>query len=45
MAIRLTQALHRSVQQKPQGTATAFLNRRHTFTQFSERVARLASAL
>ncbi|MBI3284367.1 MAG: long-chain-fatty-acid--CoA ligase [Burkholderiales bacterium] len=43
--MRLTQALHRSLQQQPLATATVFQGRRHSFIQFHERVARLAAAL
>lgn len=41
----LTQALHRAVQQHPQRLAVRFGNCDWTFTQFQERVARLAGAL
>jgi acyl-CoA synthetase (AMP-forming)/AMP-acid ligase II len=41
----LTQGLHRSVQQKPDGIATIFGGRIRTFAQQRERVARLAGAL
>jgi len=41
----LTQSLHRTIQQKPRGIATRFQGREHTWTQFGERVARLAGAL
>ncbi|HJT03382.1 MAG TPA: long-chain fatty acid--CoA ligase [Pseudonocardiaceae bacterium] len=41
----LTQGLHRSVQQKPDGIATIFGDRIRTFAQQRERVARLAGAL
>ncbi|MDE2347582.1 MAG: long-chain-fatty-acid--CoA ligase [Gammaproteobacteria bacterium] len=43
--MQLTQALHRAVALRPDGLATICGNRRHTFTQFRDRVARLASAL
>lgn len=45
MAVRLTQALHRGLQQNPQTIATVFQGRKHSFTQFGDRVARLAAAL
>ncbi|MDP9139380.1 MAG: long-chain-fatty-acid--CoA ligase [Pseudomonadota bacterium] len=41
----LTQALHRAVQQHPQRIAVQFGDRRSTFLQFTDRVARLAGAL
>jgi acyl-CoA synthetase (AMP-forming)/AMP-acid ligase II len=41
----LTQALHRAVQQHPQRVAVRFGARSSTFTQFADRVARLAGAL
>lgn len=41
----LTQGLHRSVQQKPDGIATIFGDRVRTFAEQYERVARLAGAL
>jgi acyl-CoA synthetase (AMP-forming)/AMP-acid ligase II len=41
----LTQSLHRTIQQKPGGLATSFQGRRQTWTQFGDRVARLASVL
>lgn len=41
----LTQALHRSVQQDPEGVATIFRGRTRTFAQTAERVSRLAGAL
>lgn len=41
----LTQALHRAVQQYPREVAVSYGNRRRTFTEFAERVARLAGAL
>ena len=43
--MQLTQALHRAVALRPDGLATICGNRRHTFTQFRDRVARLAGAL
>ena len=44
-SFNLTQSLHRTIQQKPRGTATRFQGREHTWTQFGDRVARLAGAL
>ncbi|WP_428313049.1 long-chain-fatty-acid--CoA ligase [Hydrocarboniphaga sp.] len=41
----LTQALHRAVQQHPQRIAVQLGERRRTFAQFQDRVARLAGAL
>ncbi|HYD61225.1 MAG TPA: long-chain fatty acid--CoA ligase [Noviherbaspirillum sp.] len=41
----LTQGLHRAVQQHPHATATVFGERRQTFAQYIDRVARLAGAL
>lgn len=41
----LTQGLHRCLQQTPERTATVFRNRRQTFRQLGDRVARLAGAL
>jgi acyl-CoA synthetase (AMP-forming)/AMP-acid ligase II len=41
----VTQGLHRSVQQKPDGIATIFGDRVRTFAEQHERVARLAGAL
>ncbi|MGE8064162.1 acyl-CoA synthetase [Pseudomonas sp. NPDC089569] len=41
----LTQSLQRSLQQSPDHTATVFGERRRTFRQFADRVARLAGAL
>jgi acyl-CoA synthetase (AMP-forming)/AMP-acid ligase II len=41
----LTQALHRAVQQHPQRIALQFGDRRRTFAEFHDRVARLAGAL
>jgi len=43
--VYLTQSLHRAVQQHPQRIAVRCGPRQHTFTQFAERVARLAGAL
>ncbi len=45
MSFQLTQALHRLKQQKPQGEACHFRGRRRTWSEFVDRVARLASAL
>src|SRR5574340_253854 len=45
MSFYLTQALLRAVQQKPDAVATVFDDRRQTWTQFADRVARLAGAL
>jgi acyl-CoA synthetase (AMP-forming)/AMP-acid ligase II len=41
----LTQGLHRSVQQTPDATMTVFGDRRRTYREVAERVARLAGAL
>ncbi|GAA3566799.1 long-chain fatty acid--CoA ligase [Amycolatopsis ultiminotia] len=41
----LTQGLHRGVQQRPDEVMTVFGQRRRTFTEVAERVARLAGAL
>ena len=41
----ITQALHRAVQQHPNGTAVLFGDRKRTFREFADRVARLAGAL
>lgn len=41
----LTQSLHRAAQQFPQRTAVRFGQREYQFTQFRDRVARLAAAL
>ncbi|MDH0636110.1 long-chain fatty acid--CoA ligase [Pseudomonas sp. GD03860] len=41
----MTQCLHRTVQQNPEYLATCFGERRQTYRQFVERVARLAGAL
>ena len=43
--MQLTQALHGAVARQPLGIATVCGGRRHTFTQFRDRVARLAGAL
>ncbi len=45
MTINLTQGLHRALQRNPNGTATVFQGRRHSFATFADRVARLAAAL
>lgn len=41
----LTHALHRMKQQKPEATVSIFRDRRHTWAELAERVARLAGAL
>ncbi|EIF35706.1 acyl-CoA synthetase (AMP-forming)/AMP-acid ligase II [Burkholderia sp. Ch1-1] len=41
----LTQGLHRSLQQNPDRVAISFKERRRTFREFADRVARLAAAL
>lgn len=41
----LTQSLHRAVQQHPDRIAVRFGDRRHSFRQLADRVARLAGAL
>ncbi|WP_425327768.1 long-chain-fatty-acid--CoA ligase [Pseudomonas nitroreducens] len=41
----LTHSLHRSLQQTPEGIVTVFGERRRTFREFAERVARLAGAM
>ena len=43
--MQLTQGLHRSVQQTPDGIATVFQDRVRTFTEQRDRVAKLAGAL
>jgi acyl-CoA synthetase (AMP-forming)/AMP-acid ligase II len=43
--MNVTQALHRSVQQDPDGVATIFGERRRTFAEQADRVARLAGGL
>ena len=43
--MQLTQALHRAVACRPDGLATICGDRRHTFTEFRDRVARLAGGL
>ena len=45
MSFYLTQALHRTIQQKPHAVATSFAGRRQSWAQFGERVARLAAVL
>src|SRR5690349_9149935 len=41
----MTQCLQRTLQQDPEHIATLFADRRHTYREFGERVARLAGAL
>ena len=41
----LTQGLHLVLQQRPHALATVFRDRRHTYAQLADRVARLAGAL
>lgn len=41
----MTQCLQRTLQQNPDHIATLFADRRHTYRQFGDRVARLAGAL
>ncbi len=41
----MTQCLQRTLQQNPDHTATVFADRRQTYRQFGDRVARLAGAL
>ncbi|MNQ78348.1 Long-chain-fatty-acid--CoA ligase [compost metagenome] len=43
--MHLTQCLQRSLQQTPEQIVSIFGERRHTYRQFGERVARLAGAL
>ncbi len=43
--MQITQALHRAVACNPNGIATVCGSRRHTFTQFRERISRFAAAL
>jgi acyl-CoA synthetase (AMP-forming)/AMP-acid ligase II len=43
--MQITQALHRAVACNPNGVATVCGSRRHTFTQFRERISRFAAAL
>ena len=43
--VQLTQALHRAVAARPDGLATLSGDRRHTFSEFHDRVARFAGAL
>ena len=45
MSFYMTQGLHRAVQRHPQKLATIFGERRQSYGQFAERVARLAGAL
>lgn len=45
MSFHMTQGLHRSVQQHPGKLATIFEERQHSYSQYAERVARLAAAL
>jgi acyl-CoA synthetase (AMP-forming)/AMP-acid ligase II len=45
MAISLTQCIHRAVQQNPDGIATVFGQRRHTYRQLVGRVSKLAGAM
>ena len=45
MSFYMTQGLHRAIQRHPHKLATIFGDRRHTYDQFAQRVARLASAL
>ncbi|HLW24055.1 MAG TPA: long-chain-fatty-acid--CoA ligase [Steroidobacteraceae bacterium] len=41
----VTQCLHRTLQQKPEGIATRSATRAHTFRELADRVARLAAGL
>jgi acyl-CoA synthetase (AMP-forming)/AMP-acid ligase II len=41
----MTQGLHRAVQRHPERIATIFDQRQHTYREYAERVARLATAL
>ena len=41
----LTQGLHRMAQQQPDALATVFRDRRQSYAQMTDRVARLAGAL
>src|SRR5690242_1263953 len=43
--MHLTQGLHRSMATNPDGLATIFEGRRHTYSTLGERVARLAGGL
>jgi long-chain acyl-CoA synthetase len=45
MSMYLTQGLHRAVQSHSRRTATICGSRQHSYTEYAERVARLASAL
>src|SRR5262245_13055634 len=45
MPMSLTQPLHRAMTCRPDSLATIFGERRHTFAQLGDRVARLAGAL
>jgi acyl-CoA synthetase (AMP-forming)/AMP-acid ligase II len=45
MTMYLTQPLHRALQQHPERIAVRFANRMRSFREFTQRVARLASAL
>lgn len=45
MHFQMTQTLHRLIQQKPNQEAYHYRNRRRTWTEFGDRVARLASCL
>jgi long-chain acyl-CoA synthetase len=45
LSFYMTQSLHRAVQQKPHAVATIFGERRRTWAEFGDRVARLASGL
>ena len=45
MNLYLTQALHRTVQLRPDATATLFQGRRRSYGELGQRVARLAGAL
>ena len=42
--MNLTQGMSRAVQRKPEGIATRYKGRRHTFRQLQDRVARLPGA-
>lgn len=43
--MHVTQGLRRAAQIKPNGTATVYRNRRHTWRETEDRVARLAAGL
>lgn len=45
MTINVTQTIHRALQQHPKRIATVAYGRRHTYTQFVDRVQRLAGGL